>query len=74
MFLNRLAGTLRARYLLLRFPKAQVNTLRMWHILCSSLPLAFPVCVVQIGEAPYFGQFGHFAVYAPVKLDYAVNR
>jgi len=29
---------------------------------------------VQIGEAPYFGQFGHFTRYAPVKLDYAVTR
>ncbi|CAM9246759.1 unnamed protein product [Ectocarpus sp. 13 AM-2016] len=28
----------------------------------------------NVGEAPYFGQFGHFTRYAPVKLDYAVNR
>ena len=28
----------------------------------------------QVGEAPYFGQFGHFTRYAPIKLEYAVNR
>ncbi|CAN0531320.1 unnamed protein product, partial [Scytosiphon promiscuus] len=30
--------------------------------------------VDQIGEAPYFGQFGHFTRYAPMKIDYAVTR
>lgn len=28
----------------------------------------------NIGEAPYFGQFGHFTMYAPIKIDYAVDR
>ncbi|CAM9462900.1 unnamed protein product [Choristocarpus tenellus] len=28
----------------------------------------------QIGEAPYFGQYGHFARYAPVKIPYGINR
>nr|UZD11053.1 glutathione s-transferase 3 [Macrocystis pyrifera] len=28
----------------------------------------------NIGEAPYFGQFGHFTRYAPMKIDYAVTR
>eukprot|EP00904_Undaria_pinnatifida_P013776 jgi/Undpi1/9529/HiC_scaffold_27.g11985.m1 len=28
----------------------------------------------NIGEAPYFGQFGHFTRYAPMKIEYAVNR
>ena len=51
-------------------------------ILCFTSPFLYTVPdftpplsnVNQIGEAPYFGQFGHFTRYAPVKIDYAVQR
>ncbi|CAN0429564.1 unnamed protein product, partial [Discosporangium mesarthrocarpum] len=27
-----------------------------------------------VGEGPYFGQYGHFMKFAPVKIPYGINR
>lgn len=43
-------------------------------VLVYTTPALVGRVLFQIGEAPYFGQFGHFTRYAPVKLDYAVTR